>query len=90
VSIKPGELQPRGNERLRAVLALYLEWWLQRRIAGVLYVCRHDEQIGRIEAYAQRAMFPGKRLRIETVDTIRAWAQSRAPDRAQVGADAAA
>jgi hypothetical protein len=81
------ELRTRGDDRLRAVLSVYPEWWLQRTMAGVLYVCRHDEQIGRIEACAERAMFPGKRLRVETVDTIRGWAQRRAPDRAQALAD---
>jgi hypothetical protein len=55
---------------------------------GVLHVCRHDEQIGRIEASAERAMFHGQAA-AHRVDTIRGWAQRRAPDRAQAGADAA-
>ncbi len=42
------ELQRKADKRLRAILSLYREWLTDRRIAGLIYVCRDDAGAERI------------------------------------------
>ena len=36
------ELQRKADKRLRAILGLYGRWLTERRITGLIYVCRNE------------------------------------------------
>jgi hypothetical protein len=71
------DLQPKVTKRRIAVLRQYRDWFWQERIAGVLYVCDSTAVASRVKHAATDAGFPGKRLRIELLTTIRAQAAAQ-------------
>jgi hypothetical protein len=68
------ELAPKSKPRLDAILNLHLGWIIRRKTNGVIYICGDHEACNRIEKAGERVgLYPSsKRLRIETLDTIKA------------------
>jgi hypothetical protein len=67
------ELAPKSKPRLDAILNLHLRWIMSRKTNGVIYICGDREACNRIEKAGQRVglSHTSKRLRIETLDTIK-------------------
>jgi hypothetical protein len=71
------ELQRKADNRLRAILRLYGQWLSERRIAGLIYVCRDEAGSERIGESGQAAGLPDGALRVELLGTVQAQARGR-------------
>ena len=72
------ELQRKADNRLRAILGLYGQWLSERRITGLIYVCRDEAGSERIRESGIAAGLPDGALRVELLSTVQAQAQGRA------------
>ena len=71
------ELQRKADNRLRAILGLYGQWLSERRITGLIYVCRDKAGSERIRESGLAAGLPDGSLRVELLGTIQDQAQER-------------
>ena len=71
------ELQRKADNRLRAILRLYGQWLSERRITGLIYVCRDEPGGQRIRESRLAAGLPDGALRVELLRTVQAQAQGR-------------
>jgi len=71
------ELQRKADNRLRAILRLYGQWLSERRITGLIYVCRDEAGGARIRESGAAAGLPEGGLRVELLSTVQAQAQGR-------------
>jgi len=68
------ELQRKADKRLRAIIGLYARWLTERRITGLIYVCRDDAVVERIRKIGPAAGLPDGALRLELLSTVQAEA----------------
>ena len=68
------ELQRKADKRLRAILGLYARWLTERRITGLIYVCRDDAVAKRIRELGPAVGLPDGALRLELLSTVQAEA----------------
>lgn len=71
------ELQRKADKRLRAVLGLYGRWLSERRITGLIYVCRNEAVAERVRGLAVATGLPDGAVRIELLSTVQAQARGR-------------
>ena len=71
------ELQRKADKRLRAILGLYARWLTERRITGLIYVCRDETVAERIREMSPAAGLPDGALRLELLNTVQAEATGR-------------
>ena len=85
------ELAPKSKPRLDAILNLHLGWIIRRKTNGAIYICGDHEACNRIEKAGERVgLYPSsKRLRIETLDTIKTQT-SASYEQARTAGEAAA
>jgi hypothetical protein len=72
------ELQRKAHKRLRAVLRLYGQWLTERRITGLIYVCRDEAGAERVRELGVGTGLPDGALRIELLSSVQAQARRRA------------
>lgn len=68
------ELERKSSARLDAILSLYASWAAEKRIGGVLYVCRDESLAERITEHAEKAGLRDGALRAELLETVTAEA----------------
>jgi hypothetical protein len=71
------ELERKADKRLRAVLGLYGRWLSERRITGLIYVCRNEAVAERVRGLAVATGLPDGAVRIELLSTVQAQARGR-------------
>jgi hypothetical protein len=71
------ELQRKATNRLRAVLGLYGSWLAQRRITGLIYVCRDEAVADRVREFGVQTGLPDGALRVELLSAVQAQARGR-------------
>ncbi len=69
------ELQRKADKRLRAVLGLYGQWLTERRITGLIYVCRDEGGAERVRELGVATGLPDGALRIELLSSVQAQAR---------------
>lgn len=72
------ELQRKADKRLRAILGLYGRWLTERRITGLIYVCRNEAIAERLREMSPAAGLPDGALRLELLGTVQAEARGEA------------